>query len=110
MANKWGRTTKDIFRRIWRPSEMFFSMSFATFLFFMAVISSLLLAGVQGVQLIYFWVVSSIWLVVVLLSLIRIKMEPDKLDIIIEKLDKLLEIKGNNDTRSDKVDIENKGN
>jgi hypothetical protein len=87
MAWKW---VKEHFKRVWRPSETLFSMSLAAVFFFMATISALLLIGVRQVQLTYFWIAAGVWFIVALLTLIRIKMEPNKSDIIISKLNKLL--------------------
>ncbi|MBA7665766.1 hypothetical protein ES703_73840 [subsurface metagenome] len=95
MVNKWGKRTKEGFKRIWSPSQILFAILFGAWSICITIIVTLKVAKVTDISMTYFWIGLYVFAVLALLTLIRIKMEPkDKTTLkeIKERLDLLIEM------------------
>lgn len=76
MLKTWGESVKPTFKRIWLPSQIMFSIFLEAWILSITIIVTLKTVSSGSVAMTYFWIASYVFIVLALLTLIRIKMEP----------------------------------
>jgi hypothetical protein len=92
MVWKW---IKENFRHMWLPNPIMFSIFLEAWVLSITIIVTIKTVSNQSITMTYFWIASYVFIVLALLTLLRMRMEPKDnttLKEIKEKLDMLIEM------------------